>query len=218
MTFRKYEKTYRIEVEGYIAEGKAVLTSEEEKQLFNGPVVITEKLDGGSTGIRKENGKVYLQKRRSNVDFSHYQYSYFVQWAYENSEKLKALPDNIIIYGELLRCVHKIYYDKLADWFIVFDIFDIEKGRYVEWDEVIRITEKVKLKTAPLIYIGEVKKKELPKFIKEESVYGVISEGIVVKNSATQMRGKLVKPEFSKEIKKGGKHWKDKPIRLNKVI
>ena len=99
--FRKYEKNYRIETDDFPVKGKAVLSDKEEKRLFKGTVQCFEKVDGGSAGIRKENGKVYLQKRGSDLDLSHYQYKFFTRWAYENAEKLMKLPDDIIIYGDV---------------------------------------------------------------------------------------------------------------------
>ena len=76
-TYRKYDKIYRIDMPDYPIKGKYHLAKQKEKILFSGKTTILEKVDGANTGIYKINGKVYLQKKGSNVDYSHPQYSFF---------------------------------------------------------------------------------------------------------------------------------------------
>ena len=44
-----------------------------------------------------------------------------------------------------------------------------------------------------------------------------MAEGVVVKNSSRQMRGKLVRPEFMKEIQEDDL-WLKKPLNKNKLF
>ena len=219
-TWRKYEKTYRIQVPQFeLPYGKFSLSNKEVQQLLTGYIVITEKMDGANTGFYKRNNKFYPQKRRGNVDDSHEQFKFFrKQWMYNNYEKLENLPDNIVIYGELMKCVHTIYYDKLPDWFLVFDIWDLKKEKYLNWIEVVSICEKAGLFTVP--YIGCADQKlsthELGLLVPKESKYGDIAEGIVIKNYKKQVRGKIVKSEFVKKVDESD-HWKKLPIRYNKL-
>lgn len=217
-TFRKYEKTFRIPITGIDVKGKFCLTQKEVSQLLAGKVVVTEKLDGANTGIFCKNDNIYLQKRRGNIDGSHEQYKRFERWAYENTEKLKELRQGVVYYGELLYCTHSMEYDKLPDWFLVFDIYDLKEERYWDWDEVVKECEIVGLHTVPLLYEGVTTKEHLKSLIKKESAYGPISEGIVVKNYRKQMRGKVVKPEFIKvAFEANDKHWASAKVRYNKL-
>ncbi len=216
--FRKYEKTYRIEMPGYPIKGKYHLAKKVEEKLFKGECLITEKTDGANTGIFKKDGKISLQKKGDIVDYSHPQFSYFQnEWYFNNIEKIKKLPDNIVVYGELLRCVHTVYYDKLSDWWLVFDIYDLKQKNYLEWEEVVKICKTAGLHTVPLIYKGKLKKDDLLKYVPTVSKFGDIAEGIVVKNYEQQVRGKFVKPEFIKAID-NDTFWRNRKIKLNKVI
>lgn len=219
MTFRKSNKIYRIELGGYKPKGKYHLARKTVEKLLKGTVDIFEKVDGGNTGIYKENGNVSLQRKRGVVDYSHPQYSFFLnQWRWDNAQKIIDLPDNTVTYGELMRCKHTIYYNKLPDWFLVFDIYDLTHKQYIPWQDVKQICDSVGLKTVPHIATVKLKNvEELYKYIPIKSKYGDKAEGIVVKNFNKQLMGKWVQPWFVKTVEES-KHWQDAPIVLNEVI
>ena len=186
--------------------------------MFKGECVVTEKIDGANTGILRVDGKTFLQKKGSNADYSHPQFSFFQnEWYYKNKHKIDMLPDNIVVYGELMRCVHTVYYDKLPDWFLVFDIFDMKQNKYLKWEEIEKVCKKVGLFTVPFLYEGKLKKNDILKYLNKKSKFGDVVEGVVVKNYYKQVRGKYVKPEFIKAID-DSVFWKNKKIVLNKVI
>ncbi len=218
-TYRKYDKIYRIEMPNYPIKGKYHLAKSKEDLLFSGnKVTVLEKMDAANTGIYKVNGKVYLQKKGSNVDYSHPQYSFFQnEWYWKNTKKLKQLPNNTVTYGELMRCVHTIKYNKLPDWFLVFDIYDLKKKRYLDWVKVTKICDDIGLSTVPFICEGVVKKEHLDRYMPTASSYGKVAEGIVVKNYDKQVMGKYVKPEFVKAVE-DSEFWRNKKIELNEVV
>lgn len=219
---RKYEKTYRIDMKNLFVKGKFMLKNKDENLLIGGNVTITEKMDGGNVQIYKnKKGQVWLGKKSSTIDNSHPQYKFFENWAYENEKQLKALPNNIVIYMELLACVHTIYYNNLPDMCLVFDIYDLNEKKYLKWIEVVKICDSCGLYTVPLIYTGKTNKELLENLIPKESKYGDLAEGIVVKNYRQQIRGKIVKKQFKKEleeINKTAKHWQFRKIKLNKIL
>lgn len=217
--FRKFDKIYRIEMPNYPIKGKYHLAKKREKLLFSGnKVALFEKVDGGNTGIYKAKGKTFLQKKGSNIDDSHPQYSFFKnEWYYKNLDKINRLIDNTVTYGELVRCVHTIEYNKLPDWWLVFDIYDLETNTYWPWWQVKEVCDDAGLHTVPFIYEGKVRKNELDSFMPEKSAYGEIAEGIVVKNYRTQVMGKYVKPFFVKAVNES-EFWRNRKIRLNKVV
>ena len=204
---------------GYPVKGKSHLARKVEELLMHGNCAVFEKIDGANTGIYRSKGQTYLQKKGSNVDMSHPQFSFFQnEWFFANKEKIDNLPDNIVVYGELMRCVHTINYDSLPDWFLVFDIFDLKENKFMEWYKVEQICRDVGLHTVPLLYKGKIESKDqLLGMVPRESAFGDIAEGIVVKNYRQQVMGKYVKAEFLKSIDTSG-FWKNKKIVLNKVI
>ena len=117
------------------------------------------------------------------------------------------IPKQHIVYAELLRCVHTIKYDQLPDWVCVFGIWDTRKAEYLPWKAVQSHCEEWALSTVPHIVTGHLEKNELTGFIPNPSLYGSTkAEGIVVWNYRQQIRGKIVRPEFMKQIDEDD-HW-----------
>lgn len=216
--FRKYEKTFRLVIPEIQVKGKLTLNKNEVKSLLGGNVSIEEKLDGANVGIIKHKNGFHLQKRGSLVGQSeHAQYQYFHNWAhYQNYNKLMELPNKYIVYGELLYVIHSIYYDKLPDYFIVFDVWDGTK--FLNYKERTKFCDKYGFKQAPLIAEGVFTLKEIYKLIPANSAYGDTCEGIVIKRYRKKdyIRGKIVKPEFIKFMEES-EHWFHKEIKTNKL-
>jgi ATP-dependent RNA circularization protein (DNA/RNA ligase family) len=217
--FRKYEKTWRIKVPQYPEiSSKHYLSDAQVKDLFNGTVTITEKLDGANTGIIRTKTGFRLQKRGSLVDASeHEQFNFFKAWSNNNYDKLMKIPVGITVYGELMRCVHTIYYNKLPDWFLVFGIFD--GNSYCSWNEVANLSAEWGLHTVPHIYSGSAARATIvPDYVPNISTYGEEqAEGVVVYNYKKQMRGKIVKPAFLKSME-ADVHWIKKDLKTNKLL
>lgn len=219
MGYRKFDKIYRIAVPQYtLPINKGVLSDAQVKSLLTGPVEIEEKLDGANTGIiRCEQDSGFLvQKRGSLVGPSeHAQYRYLVNWANSNIDKILKMPMDYIFYVELLYAKHHIYYTRLPSYVIVTDIWD--GTMYVERDVKERLCADVGMAIVPLVHSGPSPKlADLFKLIKKSSYHDGLMEGIVVKNYSRGLRGKIVRPEFVKEINDDD-HWANKPITKNKL-
>lgn len=211
--FRKYEKTYRIETPNINVSGKHKLSKVDVKKLITGRVTIEEKIDGANVGIIGDNGIFRLQKRGSLVDTSeHPQFNRFKSWIMDKwySESL-SIENGVIVYGEFMWATHHIYYDYLPDWFVCFDVY--KNGKYMNRQEKEEYCRQKNFEIIPLIYEGYIDNIiHLESFVRGKSEYSTDHdrEGIVVKNSRKQMRGKIVVPEFVKEINEDGTHWMTK--------
>ncbi len=216
--YRKFDKIYRIEMPNYPIKGKYFLAKSKEKLLFDSECTVTEKIDGANTSINKINNKIELYRKLSAIDHSHLQFSFFQdRWYWENENKLKRIPNNMILYGELMYCVHTIKYDKLPDWWLAFAGYDAAKEKYIAWEDLYSICEKADLATVPLLYNGKITKKMLEKLMPKKSKFGAIAEGMTAFNYKTQTFGKYVKAEFVKAIE-DSPFWRDKKVELNKVV
>jgi hypothetical protein len=218
MVFRKYEKTFRILHPKINVKGKHFLSSKEVKALLGGNVVILEKLDAANSGIIRNKNDFRLQKRGSLVGASeHAQFNHLKAWSYENYDKLMTIPKNTILYGEWMSCVHTIFYDALPDWFIPFAWYNKQSKEYYHYDKMVELCNKIGLTPAPEIARGHFTKDELFDLIPEKSAFGnEKSEGLVVWNYKRQMRGKLVREEFVKNMN-DDVHWSKKSLRKNKL-
>ena len=212
--FRKYEKTYHI----FPVTSKHNLDSTQLKRLLSGRVVVEEKMDGSNTGIIRHAKGFALQKRGSLVGRSvHAQFDYFHNWANSVAyERIMSLPPGVIVYGELLYARHHLYYDRLPEFFLVFDVR--QGKRWLDRSEKDSFCETYGFHQVPLVAEGSLTKNDLQSIIPNESRYGPICEGVVVKRYAKHgyFRGKIVKPGFIKELEDED-HWSNKPAIRNKL-
>lgn len=213
--FRKYEKTFHV----FPVTKKYNLDATTFQRLLAGEVVVEEKMDGSNTGIIRHHKGFVLQNRNSLVGPSvHEQFDFFHNWAnVQNYNKIMAVPENTLIYGELLYAVHTIYYDRLPDYFLVFDVR--QNGSWLNYVDRAVFCATYGFSMVPLIATGSFTAEQLKKLVPAKSAYGDMSEGIVVKRYAKHgyFRGKIVKPEFIKTLEESD-HWTKYNVERNKVV
>ena len=217
--FRKYEKTFRILVPQIPTKGKHYLSDADAKKLLNGHCIITEKMDGANTGIVRHKDTFRLQKRGSLVDIGeHYQFNFFKAWSQQNQDKLMQIPQDHVLYGELMICQHTVFYDMLPDWFMAFALYSNKVNEYCHRDELTELCDKIGLCYVPEICRGTgYHKDELFDLIPDPATYGhTPAEGLVVWNYKANMRGKVVRAQFQKAMDEDD-HWDKGPIRKNVV-
>ncbi|MCD8217273.1 MAG: RNA ligase family protein [Clostridiales bacterium] len=127
-------------------------------------LVIEEKIDGANTAISfDENGKVLLQSRGHYLTggYRERHYNLMKQWAsvHENTF-YQVLGQRYIMYGEWMYAKHSIFYDALPHYFMEFDIFDREKGIFLDTDARSRMTGRLPVKSVPVLKSGIFTKKE----------------------------------------------------------
>jgi ATP-dependent RNA circularization protein (DNA/RNA ligase family) len=216
--FKKYEKTYRILIPEINVKGKFDLSKQQTTDLLNGEVVVEEKMDGANVGIIRHKKGFHLQKRGSLMgQGEHEQFGFFYNWAYrQNYEKLTKLPMHYLVYGELVYATHTIYYDRLPDFFLAFDIFTGQKG--LNYEDRNTFCRDYGFHQVPLIAKGGFLKTDLFNLIPNKSVYGEVAEEIVVKRYRKNeyLRGKIVKAEFIKQLDESD-HWMNSNVKRNKL-
>jgi len=216
--FRKYEKTFRIRIPQFNVSGKHFLSKKEVKRILGAEVTIEEKLDGANVGIIRHKKGFHLQKRGSLVGQSeHEQFGYFHNWSNnQNYDKIMNIPKGYIVYAELVYIVHHIYYNNLPDYFIVTEVWDGKK--YLNRYKKETFCNNYGFYICPLIAQGHFNIDELFDWMPSESEFGDRAEGMIVKRyrKNEHMRGKIVWPNFMKEID-NGEHWVRKPIKINKL-
>ncbi len=216
--FRKYEKTFRVSG----PKGKLSLTHDEITRLFSSAVTIEEKMDGANIGIIRHKKGFSLQKRGSLVGQSeHKQFQFFHGWAnYKKYDNIMAVPEGYLLYGELLYAVHTIYYDMLPDYVLLFDIWDGNKNRWLDREARTNFCNKYEFDQVPFIDHGYYSRFTVEKLMPEKSFYGSVAEGMVIKRytkSGEYYRGKIVKPQFIKEMEESD-HWMHKEVKRNKLF
>lgn len=118
----------------------------EEKRFYSQPgkgkqqlVAIEEKVDGANLGISiGTDMKLYVQNRSHFINSkTHKQFSTLDAWLSENSTSLYQIlePGQHILFGEWLYAKHSIHYTRLPGYFMAFDIYDREAGKFFSWRE-----------------------------------------------------------------------------------
>lgn len=158
-------------------------------------IIISQKYDGTSATyvmhgdtfmVCNRNNTLNSVVHRNRADTKHY---LDMAELYDLERKMKAYNRNIAIQGEIIG--PKINGNKHglnSNEYYVFNIYDLDKHSYVDYDEFARITADLGLKTVKLVYRGTMKDEWLSTSallkLAAEQRYdtGRMCEGIVVKS------------------------------------
>lgn len=137
------------------------------------------------------------------------------KWIYKNYEKIEKIPQDWIVFGEWMKAEHRIQYDLLDDYFMVFDLWD--GHRYIDYDNKKRFIEQLGFKMISAIYIGRIVGiKDIIGMIKKSAYSSYENmEGVVIKNYKKGLMGKFVSREFDD---KADEDWLTTPVIENKLI
>ncbi len=167
----KYPKTMHLE--------QSRLQSGDEKErvkfssLLGKNIVIEEKVDGANVGVSFQSGELLLQSR------GHYltggarekHYDLFKRFGAEKRGELYSiLGERFILYGEWLYAKHKVYYDALPSFFLEFDIFDKERGVFLDTPTRRKMLDGSSVISVPILYEGKGEsKKHILSFLKNST-------------------------------------------------
>lgn len=199
-----------------------VLSPIEARDLLAGEVVIEEKLDGANLGISvSPEGEVRAQNRGQYLIAPHMgQFERLMDWLALRADVLfDVLGDRLILFGEWCAARHSLGYSQLPDWFLVFDVYDRETGRF--WSTARRdaLARQAGLPAVPKIFRGRIDIEELKmRVMSEPSRFrdGPL-EGFVLRRESAdwlEARAKLVRPDFTQAI---DEHWRRRAIEWNRL-
>lgn len=102
-------------------------------------VALEEKVDGANLGISLgKDMKLWVQNRSHFINSqTHRQFSCLDSWLEENSAGLYELLEsgNLVLFGEWLYAKHSIHYTNLPGYFMAFDLYDKQAGKFFSWRE-----------------------------------------------------------------------------------
>tara|TARA_Y100000034_G_scaffold136522_1_gene213575 strand:+ start:298 stop:861 length:564 start_codon:yes stop_codon:yes gene_type:complete len=135
-------------------------------------VVVTEKLDG-------ENTSMYCDHYHArSLDSRHH----------PSRNPCKAIhgaiqhniPEGWRVCGENVYAKHSIFYNDLTAYFYAFGVYN-EQNECISWDDTEEVCEVLNLKTVPVLYRGIWDGDKVQACYTEESVFGGVQEGYVVR-------------------------------------
>jgi atypical dual specificity phosphatase len=205
------------------------------KLLFdeNSRVSIEEKIDAASVGmVLRFEGTVgddshpvirnrdhILRKGYMKDTPAKKQFVSIWTWFYENKDKFGKLRDKgpYSVYGEWMVARHGIYYDRLPDWFIAYDLYNYETGQFLQTPKTRAILLECGFQIPCLLSNEPLQSIEMVtqwdhtvcewSHEKIEGVYFKIWNEEIITN-----RFKWVRPSFER-----GKYWDGKTLRKNKL-
>lgn len=199
-----------------------VLSSAEAKALLACEVVVEEKLDGANLGLSlAPDGSLRAQNRGQYLTEPHAgQFNRLPAWLAQHGDALRSvLTPNIIVFGEWCAARHSLDYVALPDWFLLFDVYDRQEGRF--WCSTRRnaLAASVGLATVPQVAHGRHTIASLQKLVTTSSSryrHGPL-EGVIIRRESAQWcesRAKLVRADFTQAIET---HWRRRAIEWNRM-
>jgi len=195
------------------------------RDIFDGEVEVTEKIDGSQFNFGKINGELQLRSKGAILypDNPEKMFKEGIDYIVSIQDKL---PDNVTFHSEYLkRPKHNVLkYDRVPqNHLALFGLIDTSQKCLTE---ILEQAEGIGIESVPVLYRGEIQSAEqLISLLDRESVLGGTKiEGVVVKNfnkpfllggqPIPVMAGKFVSEKFKetakekwgKEQTKGG-HW-----------
>lgn len=217
----KFPSTQHLALpEDYLRKDKVMPLVEIEELLMH-KIVIEEKVDGANLGISfDDGGNIVLQNRGEFLKYPFEgQWRKLGDWVEKRQDLLfDVLLDRYILFGEWCYAKHSVFYNKLPDYFIGFDLYDKVKKKFFSVDRRNEMMEKLGVFIIHPVAIGRFHLEELPLFFSESYYGNNLCEGIYIRwdeNGWLKKRAKLVRYDFRQNIEE---HWTKKDIKINGLI
>ncbi len=199
-----------------------VLAAHEVAKLLSGPVVVEEKLDGANLGFSvAPDGRLRAQNRGQYLIEPHTgQFQRLPEWmALHENGLVDALGETLLAFGEWCAARHSLDYPALPDWWLLFDVYDRNTGRFWSTRRRDALASALGLATVPRIAVGLQTVGMLVDGVarwKSRHRNGGL-EGVVVRREDDDWllaRGKLVRADFTQAI---DSHWRSRKLEWNRV-
>lgn len=198
-----------------------VMTANEVASFLACELTVEEKIDGANLGISfDEGGTIRFQNRGNWLEGKLTgQWERLRGWAAEHETFLRSLlSNNHILFGEWCYARHSVFYDRLPDWFVAFDIYDTATQQFWDAERRDSLLQAVGILPVPKVASGRFSLQQLIQMLDEPSAFGTeLREGIYIRheqNGRLIARAKLVRPEFVQQI---GEHWSSRSIQPNRL-
>jgi len=122
-------------------------------------IVLTEKIHGSNAGFSHDGTRLWVKSRNFYKKQDEEDMWWDIAIRYELEKKLSQYP-GLVFFGEVYGQVKKFRYDtvieggRLLTRIRFFDVWDTKKGRYVDYDDRIKIITDAGLDTVPELYRG----------------------------------------------------------------
>jgi ATP-dependent RNA circularization protein (DNA/RNA ligase family) len=195
-----------------------VMLDIERHDFLQQELIVEEKVDGANLGISFDSeGNIRAQNRGAYLHLPGTgQWKKLADWLSPRTDILfEKLTDCYILFGEWCYAQHSVYYDRLPDWFIGFDIYDKNNDRFLSSVRRDRTFLDISISQVPKIDRGRFTFIELKKLLSRSQLSSKPAEGLYLRIDQGDwlvQRAKLVRPAFIQSV---GQHWSQMSIKPN---
>lgn len=203
-------------------------TDEDAKIIFERRCVVQEKIDGANCGMALVDGNAIIRNREFILCKGYKkdtpakkQFASIFTWFYENRKKFEKLADiypSVSVFGEWMVAQHGIYYDKLPDWFVTYDLYDYETHQFLDPAVATVALKEAGFATVPILFDGILSNyQQLEALCNEASPFTTTAprEGVYIKvphETVKHNRFKMVRENFVR-----GALWSPEKLNKNKI-
>jgi hypothetical protein len=155
------------------------------KDILDGEVEVTEKIDGSQFGFGRIDGELFVRSKGAMLHFSAPNNMFKEGVEYIDSIK-DLIPDNMVFHAEYLQTPshNSLTYSKIPkNHLCLFSVSD-NTDKFYTHDEIKKWAEVLGIDAVPLIYKGTIESTDfiLEMIGSESYLGGANAEGVVVKN------------------------------------
>jgi hypothetical protein len=158
----KYPRTRHLE-------GSALQNGDEDDRVLfreladaDVTVVYEEKVDGANSAFSfSHDFDLMAQSRGHYLDAANRNaprerdWSHMKDWlSYHSEQFLDRFEDRYIVYGEWMGITHSIFYNRLCDLFLEFDIYDRVESRFLDTPSRRALCDGLPIRSVPVLYRG----------------------------------------------------------------
>lgn len=194
--------------------------SQKERNLFlSHKIIIEEKIDGANLGISfDKDGNPIFQNRGGTIKLFSGQWKKLFSWYLSHENFLfEALLDRFVLFGEWCYACHSIYYNRLPDYFIAFDIYDKQAGFFMSVEKRNLFLKGSGIFCVPFIGRGLYSIEQLKNTIHISQYGQEIAEGLYLRideGEWLKQRAKFVRTSFHQSI---DNHWSRTTLIRNRL-
>lgn len=219
--FFKFPSTPHLALLGNLdVRGDKVMTPVEREEFLRHVLVVEEKVDGANLGISFDaDGNLLAQNRGAYLRLpGSRQWKKLVDWLAPRTDALfEQLADRYILFGEWCYAKHSVFYDRLPDWFLGFDVYDKSAGRFLSSRRRDEIMEALPVAQVPAVASGYFTLSALSSLLAKSRLSDQPMEGLYMRLDEGDwlvQRAKLVVPAFVQTIEQ---HWSRAGIKANRL-
>lgn len=219
--FFKFPSTPHLALLGdVVVRGDKVISESERDKFLRHDLVVEEKVDGANLGISFDSlGNIRAQNRGAYLHLpSSGQWRKLSEWLKPRTDTLfEHLTDQFILFGEWCYAQHSVKYDRLPDWFLGFDIYDISNAKFFSCSRRDEMLRRIGISQVPMIKRGHFSLSELDSFLSQSQLSDKPAEGLYLRfdrGDWLEQRAKLVRPAFIQSVEQ---HWSRSGIKANRL-